>query len=52
LESQEDVEGRLVQKFNLAKRELFQSDAEILIEAFRKIFREAAAAAGAKLISS
>jgi len=36
LESQEDVERRLAQKFNLTKRELFQSDAEILGEAYRR----------------
>jgi hypothetical protein len=36
LESQEVMERRLVQKFKLTKRELFQSDAEILTEAYRR----------------
>ena len=36
LESQEEVERRLAQKFNLTKRELFQSDVEILAEAYRR----------------
>jgi uncharacterized protein (DUF488 family) len=36
LESQETVERRLAQKFDLAERELFQSDAQALTEAYRR----------------
>jgi hypothetical protein len=35
-ESQEDAERRLAQKLDLAERELFQSDTEILTEAYRR----------------
>jgi uncharacterized protein (DUF488 family) len=36
LESQEEAERRLAQKFDLAERELFHSDAEVLTEAYRR----------------
>ena len=36
LEGQEEAEQRLAQKFDLAERELFQSDAEVLTEAYRR----------------
>jgi uncharacterized protein (DUF488 family) len=36
LESQQDAERRLARKFNLTERELFQSDTEVLTEAYRR----------------
>ncbi len=36
LESQTEAERRLAQKFDLTERELFQSDAEVLTEAYRR----------------
>jgi uncharacterized protein (DUF488 family) len=36
LESQEEAERRLAQKFDLAERELFQSETEVLTEAYRR----------------